>query len=258
MKRIIHLSDLHVGYPGLDGRLGKVLEGIVRRAVPASEFVVLVTGDLVESAFDAAARRLARRRLRMLEQAGYALLVVPGNHDVGDGAFGLKRYARSFTRSYFGERPISYPKLDVVEGVAFVGLDSMAAELHWYDSLGANGELGGRQLRRLASLLACPEVEACARTVVYLHHHPFDPEFLHELKDAEALGEVLRGAPRPVDALLYGHNHHARVHNGTWGIPRCYDGGSATGKEGSRIVHRVIDLSLDPAADVVDNFLVEA
>lgn len=256
MKRIIHLSDLHVGFPGLDTRLEKVIEGIVRRAVPPSEFVVVVTGDLVESAFDAASRRLARRRLGVLEKAGFALLVVPGNHDVGDGAFGLKRYARSFKRSYFGERPVSYPKLDVIDGVAFIGLDSMAAELHWYDTLGANGELGERQLRRLASLLAGPEVASCAKTVVYLHHHPFDPEFLHELKDAGALGEVLRGAPRPVDALLYGHNHHARVHNGTWGIPRCYDGGSTTGKEGSQIVHRVIDLSFGPSADVVDNFLV--
>jgi hypothetical protein len=33
-----------------------------------------------------------------------------------------------------------------------------------------------------------------------------------------------------IDAILYGHNHAGKVHNGHWKIPRCYDAGTATMK----------------------------
>ena len=58
-----------------------------------------------------------------------------------------------------------------------------------------------------------------------------------------------------VDALLYGHNHAAKVRNGAWDIPRCYDAGTATGKGDGVIRHRVIDLSRDPRWDYNGDFL---
>ncbi len=33
-----------------------------------------------------------------------------------------------------------------------------------------------------------------------------------------------------IDALLFGHNHQGEERNGTWGIKRWYDAGSATCK----------------------------
>jgi hypothetical protein len=58
------------------------------------------------------------------------------------------------------------------------------------------------------------------------------------LKDS---GDLLRTLKRvqkdgiSIDALLYGHNHQGRCHNGArLGIPHCYDAGTATGKEGGR------------------------
>ena len=103
-------------------------------------------------------------------------------------------------------------------------------------------------------MLARQDVTKCAKRVVYLHHHPFDPRFLHELKDSAELGEILR-ARGNVDALLYGHNHEGRVRNGKWAIPRCYDAGSATHKNGDPGFHRVIGLARDARWDYDGNFL---
>ena len=36
-----------------------------------------------------------------------------------------------------------------------------------------------------------------------------------------------------MDAILYGHNHQSQIHNGQWGIKRCYDAGTATIKSRS-------------------------
>lgn len=39
--------------------------------------------------------------------------------------------------------------MDIIENIAFMGLDSMAEELNWTDRLFAQGELGNKQLKRL-------------------------------------------------------------------------------------------------------------
>jgi alkanesulfonate monooxygenase SsuD/methylene tetrahydromethanopterin reductase-like flavin-dependent oxidoreductase (luciferase family) len=67
--------------------------------------------------------------------------------------------------------------------------------------------------------------------VIYLHHHPFDFRPLHQLKDSSKLKKVLSGSIKrgvSIDAILYGHNHEGKAHNGRWGIPLCYDAGAAT------------------------------
>jgi predicted phosphodiesterase len=92
--------------------------------------------------------------------------------------------------------------------------------------------------------------------VVYWHHHPFDPWFFHELKDADALGEVLQKHGN-VDAIFFGHNHNFQNWNGKWGIQRCYDAGSSTRKEDLESFIRVIDLSRLPRGDEADLALTE-
>jgi hypothetical protein len=39
------------------------------------------------------------------------------------------------------------------------------------------------------------------------------------------------------------------VRNGGWGIPRCYDGGTATGKKPGVVRHRLIDFTVSPTQD---------
>jgi 3',5'-cyclic AMP phosphodiesterase CpdA len=253
VKKIIHLSDLHIGYRDMGERFQCITDNIIFEKEPASEYVILITGDLVEKATDSSSYEETRLYIQKLEAAGFTVLVVPGNHDYGTGSLGSKKYVRLFKEVFFGDPEIQYPKLDIIEGIAFVGLDSMAEELNWYDRLFAEGELGGAQRRRLDALLSDAAVKACAYRVVYLHHHPFDPYPLHQLKDSEALGEILVKHGN-VDALLYGHNHLGKKHNGKWGIPRCYDAGTTTRKLYGTGHHRVVDLSRDARLDYDADF----
>ncbi len=247
MRKIIHLSDLHVGYPELGARLEELVTRLIYHKTPATNYVVVVTGDLVEDATRAGSYTAAAGQLDRLRAAGFTVLAVPGNHDYGTGTVASRDYVARFKRCFFGKAGGTYPRLDIVDGVAFLGLDSMAGELNWYDRLFAEGELGAAQLGRLERLLRRRAVRACSHRVVYLHHHPFHPKPFHQLKDSEGLERVLAGAR--IDVLLFGHNHDGRVWNGGWGIPRVYDGGTSTGKAGYPAPHRVIDLAREPAFD---------
>jgi 3',5'-cyclic AMP phosphodiesterase CpdA len=259
MKKIIHLSDLHIGYKDLGERFNCLINNIIFLKEPATNYVIVITGDIVETATDPSNYEKARTYIKKLKDAGFMVLVVPGNHDYGSGAWGSTRYVQLFKKTFFGDPQITYPKVDVVGNIAFIGLDSMAEELHWYDRMWADGELGKPQLDRLDALFDQNPVKGCEYRVVYLHHHPFHrPPLspLHhfcKLKDADELGEVLKH--RKISALLHGHNHAGDNNNGKWGIKRCYDGGTATAKEDENSPHRVIDLGRDARWDYDAEFL---
>ena len=256
MRKIIHLSDLHIGYGKQDlaRRFNDIIGTVIIRCSPPSEYVVVITGDIVEDATLSEHYNIAAGCLKRLEKAGFTVLVVPGNHDYGTGSVGWKKYVPVFKECFFGDSSVTFPKLDIIDEVAFIGLDSMAEELHWYDRLFAEGEIGTEQLRKLDALLHESDVAGCTKKVVYLHHHPFDPLPFHELKDSGALGDVLAKHASAVDALLYGHNHAGKKH-AVRGIARSYDAGSSTRKNDVPSVHRIIDLSRDAGADIDEDFL---
>jgi 3',5'-cyclic AMP phosphodiesterase CpdA len=253
MKKIIHFSDLHIGYRDLGERFQCITDNVIFEKEPAEEYIIVMTGDLVEKATDPSNYEEVILYIEKLQAAGFTVLVVPGNHDYGTGSLGSKKYVDLFKEVFFGDPQIEYPKLDIIDGIAFIGLDSMAAELHWYDRLFAEGELGGKQLQRLDAMLKADDVRACVYRVIYLHHHPFDPLPLHHLKDSDKLGEILQKQGN-VDALLYGHNHLGKKRNGKWGIRRCYDAGTTTRKLDFTGSHRVIDLSRDARLDYDADF----
>jgi 3',5'-cyclic AMP phosphodiesterase CpdA len=253
VKSIIHLTDLHIGYGDLADRFQTIVDNILFSMRPASHYIVVVTGDLVDKGTRPGNYETARLALERLRARGFHLLIVPGNHDYGSGFAMEKRFVPLFKEAFFGDPNLIYPKLDIIGGIAFIGLDTVAEEIEWHDRLFAQGELGDEQRIRLDDLLRDGAVRACRRRVVYMHHHPFDPHPLAQLRDSDHLGEVLKRHGN-VDALLYGHNHAARKANGMWGIPRCYDGGSATRKGGSAGEHRVMDLGRDPRFDYAGDF----
>ncbi|MDZ7332467.1 MAG: metallophosphoesterase [candidate division KSB1 bacterium] len=258
MKKIIHLSDLHIGYKKQD--LTHRFEGIVQSIIfvkePAEDYVIVVTGDLVEKATDPANHEMAKLYLDRLVAHGFTVLVVPGNHDYGTGVQGDRKYQQRFKSLFYDAADVSFPRLDVIDGIAFIGLDTMEEELNTFDKLGANGELGAEQRQRLDALLGQDDVLACRHRVIYMHHHPFDPWIFHELKDSKELGQILM-RHGTIDAILFGHNHHFRKWNGKWGIPRCYDAGSSTRKNDSPSFHRVIDLSKPPTEDYDADFFYD-
>jgi predicted MPP superfamily phosphohydrolase len=257
MKKIIHLSDLHIGHEECGSGFRAIIKNITMTKKPAKNYIILITGDIVDNANHHKQIDEAVGYINLLRERGYRVLVVPGNHDYGSGALGNKKFVGLFKEKYYGSREISYPKLDIIGKTAFIGLDSTAEELHWHDRFFSEGELGKEQLKRLRKILKEKKV-ADRKKVVYLHHHPFDFKAAMQLKDNEKLRKIIGNN---VEALLFGHYHRdsesaGKDYNGTWGIPRCYNGGSSTHKNGDVGFQRVIDLShSDPGKDYDAEFI---
>lgn len=254
--KIIHMSDLHVGHDDLGERFEAIIMNLIfEKGDKAEEYVVLITGDLVDDANNPELNKKVKFCLKLLEDGGFKnILVIPGNHDYGTGSHADKKFVKIFKETYYGKE-ITYPKKDIINDVAFIGLDSTAEELHWYDELWAQGELGERQLSELNKILREEDIKSCKSRVIYMHHHPFDPWPLHQLKDSDNLKKVLLGVMEDgisIDAMLYGHNHSGKVHNGKWGIPRCYDAGTATLKSRPKMLEKFPWFKEQSAIRVID------
>lgn len=257
MKRIIHLSDLHIGHEECGIKFRTLIDNITFLKQPAHNYIILITGDIVDNANHSEQIDEAVDAIEQFKERGYKVLVVPGNHDYGTGVIGDKKFVGLFKKKYYGSRKISYPKLDTINEIAFIGLDSTAEDLHWLDRFFSEGELGEAQLKRLKKVLKKPGV-ASRKKVVYLHHHPFDFKVGMQLKDSNDLKNIIENK---IDMLLFGHYHHdpvsaGKIYHGMWGIKRCYNAGSSTHKNGNIGFQRVIDLSnADPRMDYDGNFI---
>jgi predicted MPP superfamily phosphohydrolase len=257
MKKIIHLSDLHIGYKDCGVKFRTIIENVSFLKQPADNYIVLITGDIVNNANHKEQTDEAVDAIKQLEERGYKVLVVPGNHDYGTGTMGDKKFVGVFKEKYFKSRRISYPKLDIIDGIAFIGLDSTAEELHWNDRFFSEGELGSGQLKRLKRILKKPDITTLKK-VIYLHHHPFDFKLGMQLKDSIDLKNIIENK---VDMILFGHYHAdpasaGKIFHGAWGINRCYNAGSSTHKNRNAGFQRIIDLSNDdPRMDYDGNFI---
>jgi predicted MPP superfamily phosphohydrolase len=257
MRKIIHLSDLHVGHEECGDKFRALIDNITFLKQPANNYIVLITGDIVENANHIEFIEEAVDAIEQLKERGYKVLVVPGNHDYGTGTVGNEKFVDLFKEKYFKSREISYPKLDFIDEIAFIGLDSTDEELHWLDRFLCEGELGKKQLKRLKKMLNEPEVGS-RKKVVYLHHHPFDFKLGMQLRDNNDLRKIIENK---IDMLLFGHYHAdptsaGKIFHGKWGIKRCYNAGSSTHKNGDIGFQRVIDLSdADPRMDYDGNFI---
>lgn len=264
MKKIIHMSDLHIGYKDFQDKFISIIDNLKSKiSDELSQYIVVITGDLVNDANEKTSYKGAQQCLDYLKQIGFEfVLVIPGNHDYGTGTMGKKKFVKLFQSSFY-RKEIDYPKVDIIDEIAFIGLDSMAQELNWYDTMWSQGEIGKSQLSKLVEIFNQDKICACKKRVIYLHHHPFRWRPLHQLKDARKLKKILmqiidNGVS--IDAVLFGHNHQGNDHNGRWGIPRCYDGGTVTLKPRPKYLSllpwfkvkastRLINLNKDPSKD---------
>lgn len=257
VKKIIHLSDLHVGHENCEANFQSIIDAIIFLKQPAENYIIVITGDIVNNAFHSENIDKAVADIKELKDSGYKVLVVPGNHDYGTGVEGDKKFVGIFKERYFKSGEVTYPKLDIIDNMAFIGLDSTAEELHWFDRFFSEGELGNEQLKRLRNMLNKPEVRS-RKKIIYLHHHPFDYKLGMQLKDKDDLKKIIGNK---VDMILFGHYHAdsrsaGKIYHGAWGIPRCYNAGSSTHKNGNVGFQRVIDISNpDPRADYDGNFI---
>lgn len=275
-KKVIHLTDLHLGYKDDDvsceNTVNDVKTWIMHNCTPRSDYVIVITGDLVDNANIESLWNLSGNFIRELSRADasgekYDVLVVPGNHDYGTGSDADPKFVSVFKRKYFENPSFEYPYVKIIgDGVshgkiAFIGLDSNQDELNPSDHRLADGEIGDEQLGRLEDALRRDDVKQCQHRIVFLHHHPFESpiyKFGHWLKDKDKLKAVLMTAAEEgieIDALLFGHNHGGKPKHNKWDIARVYDGGTTGGKRKPSFIRIIEDLSShDTDLDKVQTF----
>lgn len=267
--KLIHISDTHIGCDDNTLRFERVVDDLLANPPDVPENCVIVhTGDLIDSATDIS--RQAGRLLLDRLATRYRVLLCPGNHDYGDASSVDKESALVFQRTFgdyiFQDQPSDFPVVTRMGKYVFIGLDSNAEELSFWERWFAEGHLGRKQLSDLNELLDSPEL-ADKLIVVYLHHHPFTfgysvmPDvgdrnplnYLYvqltrpflRLKDAFSLCQVLRDRAQ---VLLFGHMHFGLDCSGEgrkYGMKLAFDGGSTTCTDNDmdRMRYRVIDLA---------------
>ncbi len=268
--KIIHLSDTHIGAGDNAARTDLVLDDLIRNPPDdPARCAVVHTGDLIDAATPEN-RRAGKRRVDHLREAGYRVVLCPGNHDYGDAVEvnneAAKAFKQEFASCIFPDGPQDFPVLHRPDDeCVLIGLDSNAAELKFLQGFFAEGHLGAPQLDRLNRLLDADGLKG-KKIILYLHHHPFyygysvmpdvgDRGLLKHLaarltrpfrrmKDAYSLCQIIRDR---VQALLFGHMHEGldcSDEGAKYGIPLALDGGSTTDTDRvhDRLRYRIIDL----------------
>ncbi len=107
--KIIHLSDLHIGYRNMGERFNCIVNNIIYLKELPENYAVVITGDLVETATNPANFEEAKSYIDKLKDARFKVLVVPGNHDYGTGAWGSEKYVSLFNQTFFNNTQINIP-----------------------------------------------------------------------------------------------------------------------------------------------------
>lgn len=183
----------------------EVLASLVADLHAARADHVVVTGDLTHLGLPHELEQ-ARAWLDALAPAA-SLSVVPGNHDVyarGAGEHTLGAWA-PYCASDEGRDP-SFPGVRVRGPAVFIGLSSARPSPPFL----AVGEVGARQLDRLARVLAEARGRDLAR-IVLLHHPPLAEAtgWRKRLVDGARLRAVL--AAEGAELVLHGHTHRASI-----------------------------------------------
>lgn len=219
MQAILHVSDLHIGQDDQTTEAAaEVMRAIPARFGTSDKPLVIITGDLTHDG-EPEQYAVAKDLVDGVRGHGFEVICLPGNHDYGPaGSHAQARRFTSFKEAFYPLRHVAYPDVFVMENWAVLALDSMKAETGFFDGLLADGELGSKQIRDLATFLKRlqPMRASGMKVVVALHHHPFmypDQGLVraaaewatHWLKDGAKLMKELRDQ---TDVLLFGHEHY--------------------------------------------------
>jgi len=201
---VAQLSDLHCGSPFFDAGL---LETAVNETIGLNPDLVVIGGDLTAEGY-AGEFRMAQEFLEPLFQAGFTMLVIPGNHDSKN--VGYLHFRDTFgvgDAAEKGDRVISLnlPPLNGTEHpfrVQVVAIDSSKPDL-------AEGEIGRERYRWIRDQFA---TEADIKVFVLHHHLVPVPGTGRERNTVWDAGDVLALlAELKVDMVLSGHKHVPHV-----------------------------------------------
>lgn len=227
--KIIHFSDLQYQASERKDRIDKFINKIINHYLDTTEKpLIIYTGDLVEDALKS--EMIAHRtQLQKFVDAGFEMLICPGNHDqkkngfkVQFNDFNLTMFSNIFSdllpqgKHFYSEDDnnlLSWPLVHHYGAYFFVGLNSNEG---MHNNYSACGKIKRRQRYNLNKALNdIKKVDNNAKIVVYLHHEPFkytistgvpgpwDYQFM-KLKRRGKLLKILKGR---VNVLLFGHNH---------------------------------------------------
>jgi 3',5'-cyclic AMP phosphodiesterase CpdA len=217
MTRILHLSDVHFGWPAIPAQADAV-ETMAQR----EHFdIVAISGDLAQRARAGEFQRAAvflRDISRPFPPGGTApaVITVPGNHDVAwwFSPFGVGRRERLYEkyRRYITDtlEPVVH-----VDGVTLVGLNT-ARGVHWYTltwdphDVSVVGALQAKQLSHAASVFA--QAPATDSRVVVMHHNPMRGSISGRIGLLRSERVMTAFATMGVDLVLCGHDHQESVH----------------------------------------------
>jgi 3',5'-cyclic AMP phosphodiesterase CpdA len=216
VTRILHISDLHFGWPAIPEQADAV------EALAQSERfdVVAVSGDLAQRArageFQRAAVFLRDLRRPLPGDNRPALITVPGNHDVAWWFAPLGVGARSKLYAKY-QRYISEDLEPVIRvpGATFVGLNT-AAGIDWNTitwnprDLSIAGALRSEQLSRAADRFR--SVPAGDARVVVMHHNPMRGELSQRVGLVRSPQVMAAFEKMAIDLILCGHDHQEAIH----------------------------------------------
>jgi 3',5'-cyclic AMP phosphodiesterase CpdA len=212
-KTILHLSDLHFGWPLRPA----VASQLLKEAHALAPDLVILSGDLTQRGLPH--QFIAARR--WLDGLARPLLVVPGNHDVPlfnpvlRFSAPLKRYQQHIAED---SEPVFQD-----ESLLVIGLSSARGRTI------QDGWLLPPQLARARALIASRQPGQAV--VVVVHHHFLSPPGAHQKTILNA-PELLRTFDQwGVDVVLVGHTHQAWVQRTAGGL-LLIQAGTATSRRG--------------------------
>lgn len=250
MRKIVHITDLHIGAQSCRAVIQDVVANIVNHLDPAAHAVVL-TGDIVDKESPGALNEAWNTVLKPLVTTGFPLLNVPGNHDFGNGWEVFPQAVNDFDQ-IVGPSPFPTIKVDSMDGLTFIGLDSQRERLHWIgqpeqpssvyepqmvNSDGLQGWISEAQRTAISATVNAASAKG-DKIIVYLHHDPLYQLPTMGLGNYNQLEPLIRNQ---TTMLLCGHSHKFVSRCGEWGIPHFYNGGTTGGKDTYPSPVRIID-----------------
>ena len=218
MIRILHLSDVHFGWPAVPAQADAV------EAMAQQEHfdVVAISGDLAQRARAGEFQRAAvflRDITRPFPpgSAAPAVITVPGNHDVAwwFAPFGMGRGERLYEK-YRRYITAELEPVVRVPGATLVGLNT-APGVHWYTltldphDVSVVGALRAGQLSHAAA--AFGEVPAGDARIIVMHHNPLRGAISSRIGLLRSVRVMRAFGAMGVDLVLCGHDHQESVHD---------------------------------------------
>ncbi len=102
VKKIIHLSDLHLGYSDCIEKAERIFQNIIKREKTEGT-VIIITGDIVDKGASKEDLVAGLKLLAELRGNGFTVLLCPGNHDYGTGYMNSAKTADNFRKIYLPE-----------------------------------------------------------------------------------------------------------------------------------------------------------